>query len=401
MKNITTIIAALIISCTTFAQGIEFEHGTFQEALDKAKKENKLVFMDCYTTWCGPCKWMTKEIFPLKEVGDFYNENFVSIKVDMEKGEGIALNNTYSVNAYPTLLFIAPDGKLVHKLVGGKQAKDLIAGGEIAIDPNKGINVIAKRYENGERDLDLVLNYIDLLDGAYNKEKSQEVSSGLLASLPIDKFANKDRFKVIANAKIDYDSKAYKYVLKNKESFLKEVDSAQYFNVLNLSIMSYLNNKSGTSNSLKELQKAIDKCKKDNVSPYQEDMEKGLVYSFYLSQKNYDKWFDLKLEEANKQKGEQRYVYTIHNIGDEVLRNPKFEGSQESMDKALKLGHEIADTQDGIIMGSFLLAKLYLKNKDKGNASKYFNTFFEVNKKSGGNNDHPSVINVKNAIDAL
>ena len=289
MKNITTIIAALIISCTTFAQGIVFEHGTFQEALDKAKKENKLVFMDCYTTWCGPCKWMTKEIFPLKEVGDFYNENFVSIKVDMEKGEGIALNKTYSVNAYPTLLFIAPDGKLVNKLVGGKQAKDLIAGGEIALDPNKGINVIAKRYENGERDLDLVLNYIDLLDEAYNKEKSQQVSSDLLASLPIDKFANKDRFKVIANAKIDYDSKAYKYVLKNKESFLKEVDSAQYFNVLNLSIMSYLNNKSGTSKSLKELQKAIDKCKKDNVSPYQEDMEKGLVYSFYLSQKNYDK----------------------------------------------------------------------------------------------------------------
>lgn len=130
-------------------------------------------------------------------------------------------------------------------------------------------------------------------------------------------------------------------------------------------------------------------------------MEKGLALSFYLSQKNYDKWFELKLEEANKKKGEQSYVYLIHNIGDEVLRNPKFEGSTYSVERALKMGHDLVDSNDGIIMGSFLLAKLYLKKEEKEKASKYFDTFFEENKRSGGNNDHPSVSSVKNAIDLL
>jgi uncharacterized protein YyaL (SSP411 family) len=57
----------------------------------KAKKENKLIFVDAYASWCGPCKLMVKNIFPLKTVGDYYNSHFINAKIDMEKGEGIEL----------------------------------------------------------------------------------------------------------------------------------------------------------------------------------------------------------------------------------------------------------------------------------------------------------------------
>ncbi|WP_349664850.1 thioredoxin family protein [Cellulophaga lytica] len=401
MKKIATLLLFNLIAFTVFSQGINFEHGTLQQALNKAQKENKLVFVDTYTTWCGPCKWMTKEIFPQKEVGDFFNKNFVSIKIDCENGEGVNIAKKYGVQAYPTLLFLNDNGNIVHTLVGGKDASNLIQGGKNALDPNKRSSNMAERYANGERDLDFVLSYVTGLDAAYNRTKSAEVCKELLATMPIEKFTNKDLFKVVTNAGVDYKSKEYNYVLENKKMLLKKVDSTQYFSVINGAIIKHLNKTASTCGNIEELNAEIERCKKDNVSKYQSHLEKRLVYSFYLSQKKYDKWFDLKLAEAEKLKGKPNYVYVVHAIGDEVYKNPKFYGSDASLQRAIKIGHQLADDKDGIIMGSFMLAKLYLKVKNKEQALKYFNTFYTSNEKAGGLNDHPSVSSVKNGIDSL
>ena len=60
-------------------EGIVFEHVDFKQAKELAKAQNKLIFIDAYTTWCGPCKLMAKTVFTEKEVGDFYNSNFINI----------------------------------------------------------------------------------------------------------------------------------------------------------------------------------------------------------------------------------------------------------------------------------------------------------------------------------
>ncbi|MGJ8732654.1 MAG: thioredoxin family protein [Cellulophaga sp.] len=401
MKKIAVLLLFGLMTITVFSQGINFEHGTLQEALDKAQKENKLVFVDTYTTWCGPCKWMTKEIFPQEKVGEFFNENFVSIKIDCEKGEGIGIASKYTVTAFPTLLFLNANGKVVHKMVGGKQANDLIQGGKDALDPNKRSTSVAARYASGDRDLDFVLSYIKSLDEAYNKGKSAQVSKELLASLPIEKFANKDMFKVVANAGVTYKSKEYNYVLENKAKLLNKVDSTQYFSVLNGAISRHLNKIASTCSSIEKLNTEIELCKKDNVSKYQTSLEKGLVYTFYLSQKDFDKWFDLKLKEAEEFKNKPNYVYKLHDIGNEVYANPKFNGFKEPLDRALQLGHKMISGNDGLIMGNLLLSKLYLKAGNKEKALKHFNVFFETNEKAGGLNDHPSVTSIKNGIDSL
>ncbi len=67
----------LMSSAESFAQGIQFTEGSWATILKKAKAEKRLVFIDIYTSWCGPCKKMARESFPQKEVGDFYNTNFV------------------------------------------------------------------------------------------------------------------------------------------------------------------------------------------------------------------------------------------------------------------------------------------------------------------------------------
>lgn len=84
-------ITTMVISLSASAQGIKFEENKLSEILAKAKKENKLVFIDAYTSWCAPCKLMAKHIFPLKTVGDYYNSHFINSKFDMEKGEGLQL----------------------------------------------------------------------------------------------------------------------------------------------------------------------------------------------------------------------------------------------------------------------------------------------------------------------
>lgn len=125
MKNMWNIAVFLLVGMISVnaQQGdqIQFFEGTFEEALAEATKEKKLIFMDAYTTWCGPCKWMAKNTFTDAAVADFYNNNFINVKMDMERGEGPGLARKYGVMAYPTLLFINPEGEVAHKKMGALQ----------------------------------------------------------------------------------------------------------------------------------------------------------------------------------------------------------------------------------------------------------------------------------------
>lgn len=110
-------------------QGVEFFHGSFRQALAKAKKENKMIMFDAYTTWCGPCKILKSKVFPDKELGAYINSKFISIGVDMEAGEGPALANMYPLEGYPTVFFLDANGKVKKKVLGLPQggAKEMLA----------------------------------------------------------------------------------------------------------------------------------------------------------------------------------------------------------------------------------------------------------------------------------
>lgn len=114
--------------------GIAFFHGTWAEALAKSKTEKKLIFLDAYAAWCGPCKTMAKYTFTEKEVGDFFNANFINVKMDMEKDpEGRRLSTKYGLRAYPTLYFINGDEDVVHQALGMQKPAQLIEIGKNAL----------------------------------------------------------------------------------------------------------------------------------------------------------------------------------------------------------------------------------------------------------------------------
>lgn len=99
-------------------KGTQFFKGTFAQALAKAKQENKKLMVDCYTLWCGPCRYMATNVFPNDTLGKFMNEHFVCMKLDMEHGEGPERNKTFNVKAYPTFIFFDADGKEMNRFEG-------------------------------------------------------------------------------------------------------------------------------------------------------------------------------------------------------------------------------------------------------------------------------------------
>ncbi|MEM9819645.1 MAG: thioredoxin family protein [Bacteroidota bacterium] len=161
MRHFINFLLLLALAINANAQGnaIDFETGSWTTILAKAKTENKLIFIDAYTSWCAPCKKMAKEVFPQTEVADFYNRMFVNVKMDMENGEGVNLARTYNVNVYPTLLFINGEGNLVHRSAGYHNVEQFLALGTEALDPSMQIGVLKDRFEKGERDPDFLKTY--------------------------------------------------------------------------------------------------------------------------------------------------------------------------------------------------------------------------------------------------
>lgn len=158
MKKIS-ILLLLTLGSSVFGQ-MAFREEAFKSLLAEAKKQNKLIFVDAYASWCGPCKLMAKNVFTKTEVGNYYNTNFINTKIDMEKGEGVNLAKKYGVKAYPTFLFINGDGEAVYRSTGYYEDKDFIGIGKEANDPAKQISVLKKKFEAGEKDPEFLKNYM-------------------------------------------------------------------------------------------------------------------------------------------------------------------------------------------------------------------------------------------------
>jgi thiol-disulfide isomerase/thioredoxin len=139
MKLIAIILLYGSLSIPAFAtDGINFvKNMTWTQVKAKALKEKKMIFLDAYATWCGPCKYMDESVYAQKETADFFNANFINVKIDMETVEGSSLSNEFEVTAYPTFLFLSAEGKLLHKYIGALETSKFVLLGKDAVQPSK------------------------------------------------------------------------------------------------------------------------------------------------------------------------------------------------------------------------------------------------------------------------
>lgn len=217
--KISLLAWSMVLGQLVSAQGIQFEHGPFQETLDKAGKEGKLVFLDAYTTWCGPCKLLAKNTFPDSAVGAFFNKHFVAAKIDMEKGEGLDIAQRYGVNVYPTLIFTDAKGDIVHRAAGYFLPPAFLVLAEKALNPVTQLATLQKRYTAGERDQAFLLSFLNALAEAYDPQ------TGIIANkyLATQKdFGTDINMEIIARHVEDPTSPAFRYMVEHQEDFDKK-----------------------------------------------------------------------------------------------------------------------------------------------------------------------------------
>lgn len=162
--RIVSVIFTFCFCASLFGQGISFFEGSFDEARALAAKEGKLIFMDSYAKWCGPCKRMARDVFTAEEVGDFFNANFVNLKMDMETEEGRLLNKTYQVAVYPTLFILDADGEIILREKGYRDARGLLQVGRKALLPSESEMLdMADQFQSGEYDVFFLVDYLQAL----------------------------------------------------------------------------------------------------------------------------------------------------------------------------------------------------------------------------------------------
>lgn len=223
-RIITGIITASLLHFAASAQeegkGIRFFHGTFTELKAQATAAGKPVFIDAYTSWCGPCKWMSKTVFTQEEVGTFYNDKFICAKFDMEKGEGPELAKKYNVNAYPTLLYIDATGALFHQALGAHEAKDFIELGRKALDPENNMAGLQKKYRAHPSSFEAAYPYISYLSESGNPAAGAEVEQWFQAQ-PRESWTERANWRMLFDFTENPASPAFQNLIASRAEFSK------------------------------------------------------------------------------------------------------------------------------------------------------------------------------------
>jgi len=248
IKSFVFILVALFVfESSSFAQsdsnneksnGIQFEHSTWEDILSKAKKGNKLIFIDAYTTWCGPCKMMAKNVFTDTEVGAFFNQNFINVKLDMEKEPGLSLKSKLNVTAYPTLIFVDSNVNIEHKAVGALPKTEFLKFGNQVLGSAMKLSDYNEAYQkDGVSNFKFLVGYLKMLKSAGENAKLKQVVITYFDKLESAKLLEQENWELFKEYIHTTENKAFLYLLNNREKFettydVKEVQEKIYYTCL-------------------------------------------------------------------------------------------------------------------------------------------------------------------------
>lgn len=197
---------------------ISFEASNFETSLLKAKNANKLVFIDVATEWCGPCKRMDAEVFTDSSVAAYFNVEFVNIKIDAEKGEGIDLAKKYQISAYPTLIIVNSDGKLVHRTSGFKTPAELISFGKESSIPEATFAYLDSTFSSGNIDSTNIVKYLELRESA--SLSSKKLIEEYFSKQPEGAMFTRTSWIIIRDYISGYRDKYFRFLLNNEQAYI-------------------------------------------------------------------------------------------------------------------------------------------------------------------------------------
>ena len=245
MKKIVWLGIIFLIPCFLKAQatveGVRFmDNAPWSEVIKAAEQQQKLIFVDCYTSWCGPCQMLARQVFPREDVGALFNAHFVSVKYDVERGEGLAFAEARRdlIQAYPTMLVYNLDGRLLLRMVGSRSAETLIQGMTAFLE-GKTWQDYEKEYNAGNRDYDFVTEFLNILLIANQLEKYYAIRKDYITGLPLDSLLSQRIWNMAKEELKDPLSVQYQFVLRHLSQFQqKGFNLYDVENVLSVRLMS-------------------------------------------------------------------------------------------------------------------------------------------------------------------
>lgn len=198
-------------------EGINFLQIPLREAFVKAKEENKQIFIDCYIKTCVPCKYLMKNEFPKKECGDFFNDRYICLSMDMDEGDGPAVRKNYEVGIYPTFLVINPNGTLFCKEEGAKCLSLKISFVE---QMKRALDKATwnKQYQDGRRDTTFVKEYIAYLR-SLGDNSLPTVVDNYLRSIPDAEWVKPENWNMVMSDVNDPEMTTFLRILAHRPSF--------------------------------------------------------------------------------------------------------------------------------------------------------------------------------------
>lgn len=276
MKKTIIALALGMVGFVPLVAQTNFRHISFEEAVKQAKAEKRLLFVDFYTDWCGPCRKMAQEVFPQKKVGDFFNEQFVCIKLNAEK-EGKELAKRYSVKVYPTFLVIDDKEQVKATITGAASGEAFIEKVKKELNPELTPERMKERYDKGERTPELINAYaMSLLEKKKMKE-GFEVINGYFASLTDKQKLAKENFFLYTLYTTNVRDEKAEYLLahvneckgETKQEALKVLQKLYYSELLSYLSGHYFASKQYNQEAYQEVKNTILSLKLDKEYPFQ------------------------------------------------------------------------------------------------------------------------------------
>ncbi|WP_443937855.1 thioredoxin family protein [Pedobacter sp. MW01-1-1] len=247
-KKITflLIIVCMLITANTYAQGIKFLQGGYAEAIEKAKERKLPIFIDWYADWCVPCKMMDKEVFVDKKLGDYFNQHFVSVKLNTEQKENLELVKKYQISAMPTLMFIDADGEVLFRVSSSMPAEDLMKHGKTVVGDLKSFEALYDEYQKDKSNFKVTQELLTAAPGFVTIQTGMEKKKWIVRVEKIfndyaaekmakgDEFINANDYRIAKTFhRPEKENDVFiEFMVKNMDKYIKNVGKGAAFYVV-------------------------------------------------------------------------------------------------------------------------------------------------------------------------
>lgn len=307
------------------ASKIPFEKLTLAQAMKKAAKEKKMIYVDLSATWCGPCQQLKKTTFRDDMVVDFMIKNYINIAFECDKDGEMSLEyrNKFKSTAFPTHLIISETGELIHKFVGFHRPAEFIAEMRKGVGTDKGLGYYNRKYAEGERSPEFMNQYISMLAAANEGATASGLACEYLNTLSLDELTERKNFILVYEFARDIDSELAQKVVTNYKKFEKALGKEELNNYMYLlwtvKADSYVTEVDGKKTYDKQGFEAC--CKKMKASGFEaaESIALGSSARNAILMDDWDSFMDTTLGYMHKNKGKANPMITC-NWGMDVQR---------------------------------------------------------------------------------